>query len=80
MQTTLFVLWLFFPTPWAFHGLPMSSGWASVAVLDEAACQRALLTLNNARPARCVRASAGDPAPLAQLQRSAARAGGEHAH
>lgn len=80
METPLFVLWLFFPAPWAFHGLPMSPGWASVAVQDEAACQRALLNLATARPARCVGAGATDPEPLAQLRRSAVGAIGEHAH
>lgn len=78
MGPTLFVLWLFFPTPWIFHGLPMDPGWASVAILDETTCQEALL--HAARPAQCVPGGASDPAPLARLQRSAAGASGEHAH
>lgn len=70
METTLFVLWLFFSAPWAFHGLPMGPGWASVAVLDKTACQEALL--NAARPAQCVPAGASDPEPLAQFRDRAA--------
>ncbi len=29
MKEIFFVLWLFQPTPWSFHGIPLSEGWFS---------------------------------------------------
>lgn len=31
----LFVLWLYFSTPWMWGPIPMTPGWASVAVFEE---------------------------------------------
>ena len=41
-MSTFVVLWLYFATPWAWHGMPMGPGWASVAVLDAEACGEAI--------------------------------------
>lgn len=31
----LFVLWLYFSSPWTWGPIPMSPGWASMAVFDD---------------------------------------------
>ena len=36
------VLWLYFATTWSWGTIPMSPGWASMAVLDPPACHEAL--------------------------------------
>ncbi len=39
----LFVLWLYFSAPWTWGPVPMSPGWASVAVFqDQETCMTAL--------------------------------------
>lgn len=67
MTTTLMVLWLYFAQPWSWGPLPMTAGWASVAVLDESACAEALTRAGS--PAACLPAGSEDPWPLAQILR-----------
>lgn len=73
---TLFVLWLYFAAPWSFHGVPMTPGWASVAVLNAEVCHLARLTAARGRPALCLRPrvfSLPQPLALPQLPRRSER-------
>lgn len=62
----ILVLWLYFATPWNWNGLPMSSGWASTAVLDPPACHEALERVRQV--AVCLEPGA-TPGPLARVAR-----------
>ena len=65
-MTALVVLWLYFAQPWSWGPIPMTPGWASVAVLDPEACAEALT--RTIQPAVC--ASPGvELEPLAQTRR-----------
>lgn len=68
MAETLVVLWVFFTTPWQFGHVPMTVGWASMAVFHDAeSCENALE--NTARRAECRPAGAEEPRPLAEIIR-----------
>ena len=34
MKIVFFVLWLYQPVPWGFHGVPLSEGWFSYYVFS----------------------------------------------
>lgn len=70
-MTSFVVLWLFFSSPWVWHGLPMDPGWAAVAVLDPESCPEALTRVR--QPAVC---APGEMAltPLAEIHRTERRA------
>lgn len=62
----LMVLWLFFSTPWAWGPIPMTPGWAAVAVLNAEGCQEALERAVS--PAVCL-GPGQEPRPLAGVRR-----------
>lgn len=68
MTATLMVLWLYFSQPWMWGPIPMTPGWAAVAVLDKEACLEAISRANS--PAICLPPNAEDPELLAQTIRT----------
>jgi len=65
--TALFVLWLLYSTPWAIGPVPMTPGWAGVALLDQEACLVALE--RSPRTGACLPGGAPEPGPLARVER-----------